>query len=218
MRNFAFLAVLAVFVFAALVVACSSPPGREPEAVPVASTGGTGGDEASNAPVDVACAEVSADPGYTCADDPTMRGRAGGVCPSGAPMVETAGVYAFPEAPVDAADMPSGVHVTESGLGTCVVRAGTGSAHPQTTDYVVVHYLGWNSADGVFDASVLRQTSARFRLDQVIAGWTEGVQLMVAGEVRRFFIPEYLAYQGQPARPAGMLLFDVELLDVSATE
>jgi len=133
-------------------------------------------------------------------------------------MTPVPGVYAFPEAPVDASQMPSGVHITDSGLGTCVVRAGSGGNNPRVSDYVEVHYLGWNTADGVFDASVNRHTPARFRLDQVIGGWTEGVQLMVPGEVRRFFIPEYLAYQGRAGRPGGMLLFDVELLDVSATE
>jgi hypothetical protein len=206
---------LALLAVTSFIVACSSPPGRDPEAAPVASSDGTGGESASNVPVDVACAQITADPGYTCADDPSMRGRAGGLCPNGEPMVETPGVYAFPEAPVAADEMPDDVHVTDSGLGTCVVRAGTGSAHPRTSDNVVVHYLGWNSADGVFDASVLRQTSTRFRLDQVIAGWTEGVQLMVPGEVRRFFIPEYLAYQGRAGVPGGMLLFDVELLEIS---
>ena len=110
--------------------------------------------------------------------------------------------------------MPEGVHITDSGLGTCVVRAGTGSANPRSTDEVTVHYLGWNEHDGVFDASVNRQEAISFGLNQVIAGWTEGVQLMVEGEVRRFFIPEYLAYQGRPGRPGGMLFFDVELLTI----
>ena len=59
-----------------------------------------------------------------------------------------------------------------------------------------------------------RGQPARFPLGRVIAGWTEGVQLMVEGERRRFWIPEKLAYQGRPGAPAGMLVFDVELLKV----
>ncbi len=205
--------------FALFLAACSSPPGAEPEAAPVASQEGAGDEApASNAPVDVACATISADPGWGCPDDPKARGRVGALCPSGEPMEEIAGAYSFPEAPVDASEMPDGVHVTDSGLGTCVVRSGQGGEHPSESEYVEVHYLGWNEADGVFDSSVSRGSPARFRLDQVIAGWTEGVQLMVPGEVRRFFIPEYLAYQGRPGRPGGMLLFDVELLEVSETE
>jgi len=66
----------------------------------------------------------------------------------------------------------------------------------------------------MFDSSVVRGETATFRLDQVIAGWTEGVQLMVEGEKRRLWIPESLAYQGRPGAPAGMLVFDVELVRI----
>jgi len=53
-----------------------------------------------------------------------------------------------------------------------------------------------------------------FRLDEVIPGWTEGVQLMVVGEQRRFWIPAKLAYEGVPERPQGTLVFDIELLRI----
>jgi peptidylprolyl isomerase len=66
----------------------------------------------------------------------------------------------------------------------------------------------------MFDSSVVRGTPATFGLDEVIKGWTEGVQMMVEGEKRRFWIPESLAYQGQPGQPAGMLVFDVELIRI----
>jgi len=66
----------------------------------------------------------------------------------------------------------------------------------------------------MFDSSVKRGTPSEFPLNQVIAGWTEGLQLMVEGESRRLWIPEALAYRGQPGRPAGMLVFDVELLEI----
>jgi peptidylprolyl isomerase len=66
----------------------------------------------------------------------------------------------------------------------------------------------------MFDSSVLRGEPSEFGLNQVIAGWTEGVQLMVEGETRRFWIPEALAYRGMAGAPAGMLVFDVTLLAI----
>ena len=66
----------------------------------------------------------------------------------------------------------------------------------------------------MFDSSVARGAPASFPLNRVIRGWTEGVQLMVAGEKRRFWIPESLAYGGRPGYPAGMLVFDVELISI----
>jgi len=65
----------------------------------------------------------------------------------------------------------------------------------------------------MFDSSVPRGTAATLRLDRVIAGWSEGLQLMVVGEVRRLWIPESLAYKGD-FEPKGMLVFDVELLKI----
>ena len=76
---------------------------------------------------------------------------------------------------------------------------------------MTVHYTGWTTDGKMFDSSVARGKPATFQLDRVIAGWTEGVQLMVVGEKRRLWIPEALAYKGK-RRPQGMLVFDVELL------
>jgi peptidylprolyl isomerase len=66
----------------------------------------------------------------------------------------------------------------------------------------------------MFDSSVVRGAPATFGVGQVIPGWTEALQLMVEGETTRVWIPEELAYKGQPGRPAGMLVFDVELLKI----
>jgi len=77
-----------------------------------------------------------------------------------------------------------------------------------------VHYSGWTTDGKGFDSSVARGQPATFPLDRVISGWTEGLQLMVEGEERRFWIPVELAYQGRPGKPAGMLVFDVELLKI----
>ena len=77
-----------------------------------------------------------------------------------------------------------------------VLQPGTGTRHPRPTNRVTVHYTGWTTDGKMFDSSVVRGTPATFGLDEVIKGWTEGVQMMVEGEKRRFWIPESLAYQG----------------------
>ncbi len=121
---------------------------------------------------------------------------------------------AGPQAPPDVAAPPSDAEKTKSGLATKVLKPGTGTQHPTRTSTVTVHYSGWTTDGKLFDSSVVRGQPASFPLDRVIAGWTEGVQLMVVGETRRMWIPEKLAYQGQEGRPKGMLVFDVELLDI----
>ena len=82
------------------------------------------------------------------------------------------------------------------------------------TSNVVVHYSGWTPDGKMFDSSVARGAPLTFALDHVIAGWTEGLQLMVTGEKRRLWIPEQLAYQGRRGFPMGMLVFDVELIKI----
>lgn len=120
-----------------------------------------------------------------------------------------------PPTPPDVAAPPADAQVTPSGLASRVIRAGTGTVHPTATSRVTVHYTGWRAETGeMFDSSVTRGQPATFPLNGVIAGWTEGVQLMVVGEVRRLWIPENLAYAGRPGRPAGMLVFDVELIAI----
>ncbi|MDH5493312.1 MAG: FKBP-type peptidyl-prolyl cis-trans isomerase [Myxococcales bacterium] len=117
-------------------------------------------------------------------------------------------------APADVAAPPADAERTASGLASKVLTAGTGTRHPLATDTVEVDYTGWTTDGEMFDSSVSRGEPAQFPLDAVIAGWTEGVALMVEGESRRLWIPEELAYRGQPGRPAGMLVFDVELLRI----
>jgi FKBP-type peptidyl-prolyl cis-trans isomerase len=125
-----------------------------------------------------------------------------------------AGDAAAIPAPPDVAAPPADAQVTASGLASKVLQAGSGSDHPLAVDKVKVHYTGWTTDGKMFDSSVVRGKPALFPLDRVIAGWTEGVQLMVEGEKRRFWIPEKLAYAGRPGKPQGMLVFDVELLDI----
>jgi peptidylprolyl isomerase len=110
-----------------------------------------------------------------------------------------------------------GVVTTASGLQYKVLRKGTGTAHPKASDTVKVHYHGTLIDGTVFDSSVERGDPVSFPLYRVIKGWTEGVQLMVAGEKTRFFIPSQLAYGFRSIGkiPAGStLIFDVELLGI----
>ncbi len=118
-------------------------------------------------------------------------------------------------APADVAAAPEDAEKTASGLASKVLQPGTGTEKPSASDSVEVHYTGWTTDGKMFDSSVKRGEPAKFPLDRVIAGWTEGLQLMVTGEKRRFWIPTELAYQNRPGRPAGMLVFDVELLNIS---
>jgi len=118
-------------------------------------------------------------------------------------------------APPDVKAPPPDSEKTASGLASKVLKPGTGKEKPSASDNVEVHYTGWQSSDGhMFDSSVKRGAPAKFPLNHVIKGWTEGLQLMVVGEKRRFWIPANLAYGdgGGGGRPSGQLVFDVELL------
>lgn len=123
----------------------------------------------------------------------------------------------MPETPADVAAAPADSTKTESGLASKTLQAGTGDEKPTAADTVTVHYSGWTTDGKMFDSSVERGEPTSFPLGQVIAGWTEGLQLMVVGEKRRFWIPEDLAYGPEvpgSGRPGGMLCFDVELLAI----
>jgi len=114
--------------------------------------------------------------------------------------------------PSDVAAPPADAEKTASGLAYKVLAPGTGTAHPRASDRVTVHFTGWTTNGKMFDSSVSRGAPSTFPLNRVIAGWTEGVQLMVVGEKRRFWIPQELAYKGRD--PKGMLVFDIELIKI----
>lgn len=110
-----------------------------------------------------------------------------------------------------------GVITTSSGLQYQVVSEGSG-ASPNATSNVTVHYEGTTINGKVFDSSYKRGEPATFPLNRVIAGWTEGLQLMKEGGKTRFFIPANLAYGDRYAGPSigpnSTLIFDVELIKV----
>ena len=110
-----------------------------------------------------------------------------------------------------------GVITTKSGLQYEVLTEGTGKS-PKATDKVRCHYEGRLTDGSVFDSSYQRGEPADFGLNQVIAGWTEGVQLMKEGAKFRFFIPYLLGYgasgAGSSIPPYSTLIFDVELIKV----
>ena len=110
------------------------------------------------------------------------------------------------------------VKITQSGLQYEVIREGLGPK-PKPTSRVKVHYHGITPSGDVFDSSVDRGQPSEFGLNQVIKGWTEGLQLMRAGSKYKFFIPQELAYGANPQpgsiiEPYMPLVFEVELLEV----
>ncbi len=125
-------------------------------------------------------------------------------------------------APPDVAAPPAEALRTQSGIASKVLRVGLGSRRPTASSLVTVHYTGWTTDGRMFDTSV-GDTPPSFPLDGVIPGWTEGVQLMVEGEKRRFWIPGDLAYDNitvpdyvpeDQRPPKGMLVFDIELIRI----
>lgn len=113
-----------------------------------------------------------------------------------------------------------GVMGTASGLQYQIVeKSPQNGRRPKSNSVVVVHYIGMLMNGAVFDSSIARGAPDTFRVDSVIAGWSEGLQLMSVGDKFRFFIPPDLAYgeAGVPAAKIGpdeLLIFDVELIRV----
>jgi FKBP-type peptidyl-prolyl cis-trans isomerase len=120
------------------------------------------------------------------------------------------------EAFLEANKSRPGIQTTSTGLQYRVEVEGKG-VRPDANDKVTVHYHGTLTDGSVFDSSVNRGKPATFGLNQVITGWTEGVQLMTEGSKYTFFVPQHLAYgaraQGK-ILPYSTLIFEVELISV----
>ena len=143
-------------------------------------------------------------------------GRPGGLLVFDVELLSIKQAPTPPAVPEDVAAAPESAEKTASGIASRVLTKGTGTTHPAASDQVKVHYSGWTTDGKMFDSSVTRGEPIVFPLNQVIPGWTEGVQLMVEGEKRRLWIPAKLAYgeSPPPGAPAGTLVFDVELLQI----
>ncbi len=127
---------------------------------------------------------------------------------------ELMAVKPAPKPPADLRKPPKDAKKTASGLVYKKLTAGTGKEHPKATTRVKVNYAGWSQQDkNCFDFSE-KGKPATFKLDEVIKGWTEGMQLMVAGDKFRFWVPQKIAYDGFPRKPKGTLVFDIELVEV----
>lgn len=110
-----------------------------------------------------------------------------------------------------------GVQETDSGLQYQILHQGEGTEQPSAKSTVTVHYHGTLLDGTVFDSSLVRGKPISFALNQVIKGWTEGVQLMTVGDKFKFFIPASLGYGNNAAgkiTPGSLLIFEVELLAV----
>jgi peptidylprolyl isomerase len=121
-----------------------------------------------------------------------------------------------PETPDDVAGPPPTATRTQSGLAYRVLKPGTGRT-PAKTDTVYVIYSGWTSDGHLFDSSVPRGRPMAVQVNGVIGGWTEGLQLMKEGEKARLWIPGELAYGAtstSPGKPAGILVFDIEMVRI----
>ncbi len=119
--------------------------------------------------------------------------------------------------PPDVEGPPGNAERSESGLAWLVLEEGDGERSPSPDDLVRVHYTGWQTDGTMFDSSVVRGEPSEFPAGQLIPGWVEGLQLMSEGEIRRFWIPAELAYGDPPQRPGapgGMLVFDVQLIEI----
>jgi len=127
-------------------------------------------------------------------------------------MIKTQGL-----AYLEAAAKEEGVVKTDSGLLFKELSKGTGESKPTATSKVKVHYVGTLIDGTVFDSSVARGQPAEFGLNQVIPGWTEGLQLMTEGSKAKMILPSELAYGDKPAGsipPNSVLMFDVELMEI----
>lgn len=120
----------------------------------------------------------------------------------------------IPKAPADVAAPPADAEQRPSGLATKQLEKGGDGAKPGPNGVVVAHYTAWTTDGKGFDSSVSRGRPATFPIAKLFPGLQEGLQMMTVGESRRFWIPGKLAFEGKPGRPQGMVVFDVELLEI----
>jgi peptidylprolyl isomerase len=125
-------------------------------------------------------------------------------------------VHEAPLTPADVAKPPADARKSPKGVFYKVLKAAPAknTQHPQPNETVKVKYTGWTTDGRMFDSSEIRGEPAVFSLTGVVAGWTDAIPLMSVGDRWRLWIPEPLAYKGKPGKPKGMLVFEVELIEI----
>ncbi len=129
-------------------------------------------------------------------------------------LVGGAGAQGRPPVPEDVAAAPADALRTESGLAYKVLTPGTADVHPDANDLVAVHFTGWTPQGAEFQTTFGQEKPAVFNLQNVFPGWIEAMQLMVAGEKTRFWIPAHLGPPNPKSGPRGDSVFDVEMMAV----
>jgi FKBP-type peptidyl-prolyl cis-trans isomerase len=120
-----------------------------------------------------------------------------------------------PKTPSDVKKPPKSAKKTKAGVAyRFLARGAKGKPRPGPRDRVKVHYSGWTTDGKLIDSSVTRGEPSVFPLDAVMVGWTDVIQVMSPGDKLRAWIPGELAYDGRPAGPQGMLVYDIELLEI----
>ena len=120
-------------------------------------------------------------------------------------------------APKDVSAIPAAARITTDGIGILTLRSGDGANYPTLENTIVVHYSGWTTDGRMFDSSRLRQATSSFSLNLLITGWQLSIPELSKGERARIWIPGALAYddrEDRPFAPKGMLVFDVELIEI----
>jgi len=130
-------------------------------------------------------------------------------------LVKLKKAIGLPAAPPDVAAVPDDAKKSESGLAWRVLQEGTGDKHPTADSVVSLNYTGWTPDGEVFLTTARTGLPKSTHMRSTIPGWFEGLQMMTVGEKRRFWIPAELAYRGQPGRPPGMVVFDIELVAIA---
>ena len=121
-----------------------------------------------------------------------------------------------PPTPPDVAAPPATAQKTAKGVFYRFLAKGKGGPRPTAKDTVKVTYSGWTTDGRLIDSSLIKGEPAEFSLQGVMSGWTDAIPMMSVGDKARLWIPEQLAYAASPGKPQGMLVFDVELLEVKA--
>lgn len=148
--------------------------------------------------------------------DPSLPGLPPGTLCFELELLEVNPMAPPPPVPSDLAAPPADASRTAHGVAMKVLTPGTGTVHPTLSDVVSVQFSGWRTDGRLFDSSIVRGEPGEFILGKLMPGWIEALQLMVPGEKVRLWVPQDQAFRGEPGRPAGTLVFELELLDVKA--